>query len=483
MSEKRIYFAADDQLVAVLWDPLQKTGLTVETFARQADLIAAALADPPDVLLLGARLPDGSALAAFKALEPNPPPTLVILTASQLASRFGLLRAGISDIVVSPIRPRALASRLAELAGGTRRMEVRERTSIPVMIDLDGRHVRGFTQDLSRDGLGLRLDAALTEQAIVGVTLNPPSGSSIKVFGRVAHCRLDGDVAVVGMRFLGASQDEEATLAHIAQAHPALDDSAQAERTPTPRPARAAESERPRERPRRKATKTPVAAAKPTQWPEGVFSLLEAIDALRRAVDLTSAIVAGEQPLPDPLPETWVKDRTAVEVAAISLGFELTPIERRAFEPEPEIVVVLDDLDDLPRPSPAPVKAALDPTLAALLCVGAAHRLRASLVEEVGRSMVGPEGRRSARGLRNVTIDDSALDELLTSMRRWMQEAQQLIAEVEFAGIRELTGTLRILQDAMMQQASTLTEVRILSRDAAARATPNVPPGALSRLA
>jgi hypothetical protein len=96
---------------------------------------------------------------------------------------------------------------------------------------------------------------------------------------------------------------------------------------------------------------------------------------------------------------------------------------------------------------------------------------------------VGPEGRRSARGLRNVTIDDSALDELLTSMRRWMQEAQQLIAEVEFAGIRELTGTLRILQDAMMQQASTLTEVRILSRDAAARATPNVPPGALSRLA
>src|SRR4051812_29485113 len=172
MSQIRIFFAADEKLLSVLSEPLRKAGLVVETFRTQADVVPAAKVDPPDALLLGARLPDGTALAAFEAIgQGNQPPTVVVLAQSQLAARAGLLKSGIADIAISPIRPRQLAARLAELAGGVRRNETREYVRLSGTVTVGGRALPVTTLDVSREGIGLELEESIPAQSLITIQL------------------------------------------------------------------------------------------------------------------------------------------------------------------------------------------------------------------------------------------------------------------------------------------------------------------------
>ena len=191
MSRKRIFVGADEQLLPALVSPLRRAGLVVEAFSRQSDLVPAARIDVPDAMLLSAKLPDGGALATYLALASlGPPPTVVILAQSQLGIRPELLQAGIRDVVVSPIKPRLLVARMAEVAGGIRRSDQRERVAIPVVVELKDRKIGGVTVDVSREGLGLSLWEPVPEGSVVGVTLNAKTGS-LQVWGRVLHIRRD----------------------------------------------------------------------------------------------------------------------------------------------------------------------------------------------------------------------------------------------------------------------------------------------------
>ncbi len=213
MSKKRIFFAADEKLLAALCEPLRKTGLSVETFGKQADLVPAARIDPPDAMLLSARLTDGTALATFQALQQpgKAPPTVAILTPSQLGSRGALLKAGIADIAISPIRPKQLGARLIELAGGLRRAENKERLEVPATLEIDGRKVSGTTIDASRESLGISLTGPVSANAVVSVTLQL-AAAPLTVLGRIMQARVEGDRVIASVQLLAMSADEENSL-------------------------------------------------------------------------------------------------------------------------------------------------------------------------------------------------------------------------------------------------------------------------------
>lgn len=217
MARKRIFVAADEQLLPALAMPLRKAGMLVETFSKQADLIPATRIDPPDAMLLSAKLADGGALSVIQALAPvGSPPTVVVLAQSQLASRPELLRAGIRNVIVSPIKPKALAATMAEAAGGVRRVEPRDRVAIPVVVEWKDRRIGGVTVDISRDGLGLSLWEPIDSGVVLGVTLTAQA-TSLKVWGRVVHTRSEGDRTHVGVRLLGLVSEEEHALLKLAR--------------------------------------------------------------------------------------------------------------------------------------------------------------------------------------------------------------------------------------------------------------------------
>jgi CheY-like chemotaxis protein len=216
MSRKRIFLAADEQLLPALSAPLRRAGLSVETFNRQSELVPAVRIDPPDALLLSARLPDGSALAAFLSLGASPPPTVVVLAQSQLSLRPDLLKAGVRDVVISPIKPKLLSAKMAEVAGGIKRADARDRVAVPIVLEFKEQKIGGVTIDISREGLGLSLWEPVPEGSVVGVTLTNKTGS-LQVWGRVLHVRRDGERTQAGVRLLGLVPEEEATLLRFAR--------------------------------------------------------------------------------------------------------------------------------------------------------------------------------------------------------------------------------------------------------------------------
>jgi CheY-like chemotaxis protein len=95
---------------------LEETGHRVSVAGCVADAVAAAAADPPDVLLLDLTLPDGDGLAVLAGLRDRgaPPRTAVAMTGhDDAATRDRCLAAGCRDVLVKPVPTRELLRKVA----------------------------------------------------------------------------------------------------------------------------------------------------------------------------------------------------------------------------------------------------------------------------------------------------------------------------------------------------------------------------------
>lgn len=396
MAQQPIYFAGDEKLLAALSEPLRKAGVLLQTFASQAALLAACETVAPGAVLLGARLPDGTAVTASQALAPKRIPCVVILSPSQGASRAAILRSGLADVAFSPIRPRQLGGRLAELAGTARRPEVRQPADARVRVTVGGRSVEGRLVEVSRDAAAVAL-AVVPQGGLAELQVDRAAGPLV-LFATMLDATTDGPSTKVQFRLLGLLPDEEAAVLALAQAAPKAVPAAGVAPTPSvavaPAVAPVARDPSPTLEPAAGAvagadlpTPPPVASTPPVEptrvagapeapsvtslaagfaaelfgdatpagpsWPRGVPTLDDALTAVRAALAAVSAeggVTEGsETPAPPP--------QGPLEAAARTVVRTLTAQEREAFVPVPSAglpapQVVPGNVDAVP-PAPA----------------------------------------------------------------------------------------------------------------------------------
>jgi DNA-binding response OmpR family regulator len=94
---------------------LESAGFRVSTAGRLSEADAICEADPPDVILLDLRLPDGDGLTLVKRLRGtgDPAPIVAALTGrDEPEIRQRCLRAGCVDVLLKPVDVRALAGQI-----------------------------------------------------------------------------------------------------------------------------------------------------------------------------------------------------------------------------------------------------------------------------------------------------------------------------------------------------------------------------------
>jgi DNA-binding response OmpR family regulator len=95
---------------------LEDAGFRVSTAARVSDAYTICQGDPPDVILLDLRLPDGDGLSLLKRLRQEGArlPVVAALTGrDEPEIRARCIRAGCVDVLVKPVDVRALASQIS----------------------------------------------------------------------------------------------------------------------------------------------------------------------------------------------------------------------------------------------------------------------------------------------------------------------------------------------------------------------------------
>ena len=113
-SVPRVLIIDDDPNVAeVVSRYLEREGYRVDTIADGALGLQAALADPPDLVVLDLMLPSLSGLEVCRRLRDSAPVPVIMLTATgQEADRITGLELGADDYVAKPFSPRELTARV-----------------------------------------------------------------------------------------------------------------------------------------------------------------------------------------------------------------------------------------------------------------------------------------------------------------------------------------------------------------------------------
>jgi DNA-binding response OmpR family regulator len=99
---------------------LEDAGFRVSTAGTLGDAYAAYEADPPDVILLDLRLPDGDGLTLVKRLRTDGARSSVVVALTgrdEPEIRARCLRAGCVDVLLKPVDVRALAPRIRSWLG------------------------------------------------------------------------------------------------------------------------------------------------------------------------------------------------------------------------------------------------------------------------------------------------------------------------------------------------------------------------------
>ena len=97
---------------------LEETGHRVTVAASIAETVAAARAERPDIMLLDLGLPDGDGLDALETLNAEgsaPLATLALTGTDDPAITARCLAAGCREVLVKPVSPRVLLSKVSSL--------------------------------------------------------------------------------------------------------------------------------------------------------------------------------------------------------------------------------------------------------------------------------------------------------------------------------------------------------------------------------
>lgn len=220
MANKRVVLAADERLAQGLTEPLQRLGLDVEAVTTAPALAQVLEARGADVLLVGARLADGPAMAALRTIGRTQrlPPTVLVLPSSQAGSRAVALRAGFADVVLPPVRPRLVARRLLELAGAPVRLEPPVALRLRAVVRAGDQTIETHLHGISPDALVFESPSPIPARTLVTVSLESveSDGAPAELFARV---RPSSEPALVRARWLALSAtDREALEALFAEA-------------------------------------------------------------------------------------------------------------------------------------------------------------------------------------------------------------------------------------------------------------------------
>lgn len=83
---------------------VKREGFLVSTALTLADARASIAADPPDILLVDLRLPDGSGLSLLEGFDPSARPEVVLITGNAtLETAVDSLRLGVADYLTKPV--------------------------------------------------------------------------------------------------------------------------------------------------------------------------------------------------------------------------------------------------------------------------------------------------------------------------------------------------------------------------------------------
>jgi two-component system phosphate regulon response regulator PhoB len=122
----RVMIVEDEpDLARVIEFKLQQNAIDTVSFTRCKDALEAAIANPPDLLLLDLMLPDGSGIDLCRALKTGPKtkqiPVIMVTAKGEEQDRVTGLETGADDYVVKPFSVRELVLRVKAIL---RRSEV-----------------------------------------------------------------------------------------------------------------------------------------------------------------------------------------------------------------------------------------------------------------------------------------------------------------------------------------------------------------------
>ncbi|NML44122.1 response regulator [Ramlibacter sp. G-1-2-2] len=122
---KRIFVVEDEpDIASVLVDYLHAEGMQPVHFADGERALDAALADPPDLVLLDVMLPGRDGLAVLRALRQQGPLPVMMLTARvEEVDRLLGLELGADDYICKPFSPREVVARVKAVLRRTAPLE------------------------------------------------------------------------------------------------------------------------------------------------------------------------------------------------------------------------------------------------------------------------------------------------------------------------------------------------------------------------
>ena len=162
----------DDTVSDVVDRYLSKAGYDVTVFADGALALAAALQDPPDLVVLDLMLPGLDGLELFRQLRLTAPVPVIMLTAlGQESDRLTGLELGADDYITKPFSPRELVLRVQSvLRRATGSLTVDSR---PASVLVDGDlQVDLAAHEVTRGGQ--RLSLTLREYDLLAFLLQHP---------------------------------------------------------------------------------------------------------------------------------------------------------------------------------------------------------------------------------------------------------------------------------------------------------------------
>ena len=172
MSDRVLVVDDDDTVSDVVDRYLSKAGYDVTVFADGALALAAALQDPPDLVVLDLMLPGLDGLELFRQLRLTAPVPVIMLTAlGQESDRLTGLELGADDYITKPFSPRELVLRVQSvLRRATGSLTVDSR---PASVLVDGDlQVDLAAHEVTRGGQ--RLSLTLREYDLLAFLLQHP---------------------------------------------------------------------------------------------------------------------------------------------------------------------------------------------------------------------------------------------------------------------------------------------------------------------
>lgn len=157
--------------------------------------------EKPDLIFLDIEMPRMTGIEVLRIIKNDPElkdTPVVMVTA--LDKEDEAMRAGADEFLKKPVYEKDILQMVKKYVGIPEREEERISVSLPALVKLKGKKIKGYTRDLSRMGAFIIIRDIIPVGSEVEVELELPNNKKIKAFGTVAR---DEREDVVGQLLTG----------------------------------------------------------------------------------------------------------------------------------------------------------------------------------------------------------------------------------------------------------------------------------------